>query len=93
MRTTLSLDDDVLEQVKQFAEGRKISLGRAASELIRRGVNRPLQTHVVHGLHVITLPPDSPPVSPERIRELLEEADADEFRKVMKLSNASRRKR
>ena len=84
MRTTLTLDDDVLEQVKQFAEGRKISLGRAASELIRRGVNRPLQTHVVNGLHVVTLPPDSPTISPERVRELMDGEFDDLFKDMFK---------
>ena len=70
MRTTLALDDDVLEQVKLFAEGRKMSLGRAASELIRRGVNRPVPTRRVNGLHVFDPPEDSPTVSSEQIYQL-----------------------
>ena len=77
MRTTLTLDDDVLEQVKQFAEGRKISLGRAASELIRRGVNQPVRTKIVNGLHVFDPPPGSPSIDSERVKELLEEEDLE----------------
>jgi hypothetical protein len=92
MRTTLSIDDDVLEQVKDFAKGRRISLGRAASELIRRGVERPLQTHIVNGLHVITLPPGSPTVSSERVNELLHSEYDDEFQKAIELMKTPKRK-
>ncbi|MBB6143899.1 hypothetical protein HNQ77_001848 [Silvibacterium bohemicum] len=84
MRTTLSLDDDVLEQVKQFAEGRKISLGRAASELIRRGANRPVKTKIVHGLHVFDPPADSPVVTLEHIRKIQDQLDAEEVEDALK---------
>jgi hypothetical protein len=90
MRTTLALDEDVLKEVRQFAEDRKISLGRAVSELIRRGISRPLETHVVNGLHVIKLPPESPTVTSERVRELLNEAEDDERQKAIPFSNGSR---
>jgi hypothetical protein len=77
MRTTLALDDDVLEQVKRFATGRKMSLGRAASELIRRGVNQPVPTVVVNGLHVFDPPQDSPVVTSEQVHELDAEQDLE----------------
>lgn len=35
MRTTLTIDDDVLAAAKQFAEARSISLGEAISQLAR----------------------------------------------------------
>jgi hypothetical protein len=75
MRTTLALDDDVLEQVKRFAEDRRMSLGRAASELIRRGVSRPVPTRMVNGLHVFDPPSESPMVTSEEVYRL--EADQD----------------
>ncbi len=37
MRTTLNLDDDVLQKVKDYAESRSLSVGRAVSELVRKG--------------------------------------------------------
>jgi hypothetical protein len=83
MRTTLTLDDDVLEHVREFAEGRKISLGRAASELIRRGVDRPVRTRVVNGLHVFDPPPGGPTITAERIRELEAEMDLEELSKCL----------
>jgi hypothetical protein len=35
MRTTLSIDDDVLAAAKQFADSRGITLGEAVSQLAR----------------------------------------------------------
>ena len=75
MRTTLSLDDDLIPQVKTYAESRDITVGKAVSELVRRGLHAPIQTHVVNGFHVIELPPGSPPVTIEHIRKLEEELD------------------
>ena len=73
MRTTLNIDDDVLGHVKRYAESRSIGVGKAASELIRKGLNAPLATKVVHGVHVVVLPPDSPAVDPQHVKNLLED--------------------
>jgi hypothetical protein len=75
MRTTLSLDDDVFREAKVYAESRDLALGKAVSELVRRGLQAPLQTRVVNGFHVIELPPGSPPVSSEDVRKLQEELE------------------
>lgn len=81
MRVTINLDEDALEYLEQFAQGRTMSRGRAASELIRRGYNRPLVTHMVNGLHVVTVPPGSPKVTSEHIREVEESGEAERARK------------
>ncbi len=70
MRTTLSLDDDVLQEVRAYAQSRDIAFGKAVSVLLRRGLHAPLQTHVVNGFHVVDLPPGSPPVSSGEVKEL-----------------------
>jgi hypothetical protein len=75
MRTTLSLDDDVFREAKVYAESRDIALGKAVSELVRRGLQAPLQTRVVNGFHIVELPPGSPPVSSEDVRNLQEEME------------------
>jgi Family of unknown function (DUF6364) len=75
MRTTLSLDDDVLQDVKAYADSRDVSLGKAVSELLRRGLQAPLQTRTVNGFHVVELPEGSPVVSSEQVRKLLEELE------------------
>jgi|ERR1700722_3348708 len=79
MRTTLNLDDDVLEMVRQYSEARSVALGKAASELVRKGFTTPTPTRIVNGLVVFDLPPDSPPITSERVKQLqseMDEADA-----------------
>lgn len=73
MRTTLSLDDDVFELAKQYAEARSLALGKALSELVRRGINSPPKTREVNGLVVFDLPEHSPMVTTEHVKKL--EAD------------------
>jgi hypothetical protein len=73
MRTTLSLDDDVLQEVKAYAKSRDVALGKAVSDLVRRGLHAPLRTRVVNGFHVVELPPGSPPVSTEEVEKLKDE--------------------
>ena len=38
MRTTLNIDEDILEAAKSIAEQRNLSVGAALSDLARRGV-------------------------------------------------------
>lgn len=75
MRTTLSLDDDVLREVKTYAKSRDVAIGKAVSDLIRRGLQAPLQTRVVNGFHVVELPPGAPPVSTEDVERLQDELE------------------
>jgi len=49
MRTTLNLDDDALEILRQYSETRSLPLGKAASELVRKGANAPVQMEKVDG--------------------------------------------
>ena len=70
MRTTLSLDDEVARLVRRYAEDRSLGLGKAVSELVRRGLTAQRPTRTVNGLQVFDLPPDSPPVSWQRVKEL-----------------------
>lgn len=74
MRTTLSLDDDILDEVKRYAQDRSLALGKAVSELVRRGLSTPRPTRSINGLRVFDLPPDSPKVTTKHVRDL----DADQ---------------
>lgn len=73
MRTTLSLEDDAVEAVQAYAKNHRLSLGKAASELIRRGIRYQLGTRKVSGLPVLDAPDDFPVITTERVRELLDE--------------------
>ena len=69
------MDDDLMPQVRTYAESRDISVGKAVSELVRRGLHAPLQMRVVNGFHVVELPAGSPPVRTEHVRKLEEELE------------------
>jgi hypothetical protein len=73
MRTTINLDDDVLDVVKNYAEKRSLALGRAVSELVRRGLGAPPKTRVVNGLVVFDVSDDNEAVTSEQVKRL--EAD------------------
>jgi hypothetical protein len=73
MRTTLNLDDDALEMVRQYSEVRSVALGKAASELVRKGFSTPTPTRMVNGLLVFDVPAHDPAVTNERVKELLED--------------------
>jgi hypothetical protein len=73
MRTTLSLDDDVFAVVKNYAENRSLAIGKAVSELVRRGLSAPVKTRVVNGLVVFDVPEDSEAVTSKLVKQL--EAD------------------
>ena len=73
MRTTLAIDDDIFHRVKKYAETRSIALGKAVSELVRRGFDAPPKTRRMNGLVVFDLPEDSPQVTSEQVKNF--EAD------------------
>ncbi len=75
MRTTLNLDDDALEMVRQYSEARSVALGKAASELVRKGFSSPTPTRIVNGIVVFDIPPDSPRITTERVKELESELE------------------
>ncbi|HJX95780.1 MAG TPA: hypothetical protein VJ324_09200 [Candidatus Acidoferrum sp.] len=70
MRTTLSLDDDVFQEIRAYARSRDISIGKAVSDLVRRGLHARLRTRMVNGFHVVELPVGSPPISAEDVTKL-----------------------
>jgi hypothetical protein len=73
MRTTLTLEDDAAEMARRHALRRRISLGKAVSDLIRKGVRRPLVTVDRNGLKVARLSEGSPAVTSEQVAKLLDE--------------------
>jgi hypothetical protein len=73
MRTTLSLEDDAVAVIQAYAQSHRISLGKAASELIRRGAHYQIGIKKVNGLPVFDAPDDFPALTTARVRELLDE--------------------
>jgi hypothetical protein len=75
MRTTLNLDDDVLQILKEYAENRSVALGKAASELVRRGLSTSVSTRLVNGFVVFDVPPGGPRITTERVKQLESELE------------------
>lgn len=50
MRTTLDIDEDVLEAAKEIAANRAVSAGRVLSELARKGLEPPRAARVRNGV-------------------------------------------
>jgi hypothetical protein len=73
MRTTLNIDDDVFEMLKSYAETRSVALGKAASELVRRGLTAPVETRMVNGFCTVVLPESRPKITSEHVKRLLED--------------------
>jgi plasmid stability protein len=73
MRTTLNLDDDVLQAARLVAQQDGRSLGAVVSELARRGL-RPRRPRAPVGRRIPTfsVSPDARPVGPEDARALEE---------------------
>ncbi len=70
MRTTLTLDDDVLELASRQARLRGVSLGKTVSDLIRRGLRASTPAQEKDGLVVFHLPADSPKVTTDDVRRI-----------------------
>lgn len=63
VRTTLALDDDAMTLVRGYAKAHDVSMGAAASELIRRGAKFRLGVRVMNDIPVLDAPADFPPIS------------------------------
>ena len=73
MRTTLAIEDDAMEDLHAYARANDLYLGKAASELIRRGRRFEIGTRRDHGLLVFDVPNDFPVITTEQVRKVLEE--------------------
>lgn len=73
MRTTLNLENDAAEAVQAYSKDRQVSLGKAASELIRRGAAYQIGVRKVNGFPMFDVPADFPAITTDRVRELLAE--------------------
>ena len=69
-RTTLTLEKDVYQVAKRYAAARGVRLGKAVTELVRRGLAARETTRTKNGLVVFDLPTGSPPVSGEDVRRV-----------------------
>jgi hypothetical protein len=85
MRTTLDIDDDVLQAAKELARAEKKTAGKVLSDLARTALTRPSELSGVagpagsvlqHGWYV--LPRRGGIVTKELVDQLVEEADLED---------------
>ncbi len=72
-RTTLQLEDDALKAAKVHAARHRLTLGKAVSELVRQGAERPMATETRSGLRVMRLNQRSPKVTASLVDRLRED--------------------
>lgn len=73
VRTTLDLDDDVLEAARAMSERRGQPLGAVISGLARRSLASSHSETVRNGIHLFPVRTGAGPVTPELVRDILEE--------------------
>lgn len=73
MRTTLAIADDAFAEIQAYARDRGVSLGEAASELVRRGARYQLGVKRINGLPVFDAPEEFPIITTARVRSLAED--------------------
>jgi hypothetical protein len=67
MRTTLNIPDDVFEVIRSLADARKLSLGDAAAELIRKGLEPDARIRNTPGIFpAFSIPPGAAPITLEQ---------------------------
>lgn len=78
MRTTLSLDEDVLDLARSLADSQKIAIGKAVSILIRRGAQAESPILYKNGFPVASMIPEgTPQFGLQDIESALESEDAE----------------
>ena len=73
MRTTVDIDDDVLQAAKELGAMRKKTAGQILSELARKGLYRPQNYKVRNGVPVIHRQPGSPVITSADVRRWIDE--------------------
>ena len=75
MRTTLTLDDDVLTAARGLAEQRRKTLGEVVSALARQGLRRDagIPPTIRNGVVLLPTGPDAKPVTLALVNQLRDE--------------------
>jgi hypothetical protein len=74
MRTTLTIDDDVLSAARERAEQEHKTVGEVISALARQALRPPAQfSHTRSGIPLLPIRPDGKPVTLELVNRLRDE--------------------
>ena len=67
------MDEETAKGTAQYARSRGVSLSKAISELVQRGLRPRARIKYVNGWPVLDLPKRGAPLTTERVRELEDE--------------------
>jgi hypothetical protein len=73
MRTTLDIDDDVLQAAKELAELRRTTTGKIVSELARKALQPEASARVRNGVPLLRRRRGAPPLTMKRVNQLRDE--------------------
>ena len=74
MRTTIDIDDDILQAAKELAAAHKMTVGEMVTELIRKGLQRPASAvRMRNGVPLLTHRPGAPPTTMAMVNRLRDE--------------------
>jgi hypothetical protein len=73
MRTTISIDEDVLMAARAIATQQRRSIGDVISDLARRSLDRPLAQGERNGIPLLSPRPGSPPITLDLVNRLRDE--------------------
>lgn len=73
MRTTLTIDDDVLAAAKQFADSRGLTLGEAVSQLARATLTERRRHDTRNGIVLLPAPAEARQATLEDVNALRDE--------------------
>jgi hypothetical protein len=74
MRTTLDIDDDVLQAAREIARRKGMTMGRVLSELTRQALTQRVESSTRNGIPLFPKRPDGEIVTLELVNELRDEA-------------------
>lgn len=74
MRTTITIDDDLLAAAKSLARTRSVSVGTVISELARKGLRASARTRTKNNFPVFPVPPGAQAITIEDVKKLEDEA-------------------
>jgi hypothetical protein len=83
MRTTLNIEDEAFEAIRKYAEERRVSLGRAASDLVNRGAETLPEFKMRNGWALLEPAPGTPPLTLEQIKQWQEDDYEEEYQRAI----------
>jgi hypothetical protein len=73
MRTTLDIDDDILQAVREIARRKGLTMGQVLSDLSRRALTRSIESDTRNGVPLFPIQADAEIVTLELVNELRDE--------------------